>query len=184
MIALALVWAVVLLPEAFDLVRRRSLTGSDSISSFNQRLAVLERTSGAGAVTLSEISNVVPLRGAAAPEMARSGDLADPVRTPASSPAGNRGADAARIPVRRRRAQVLGVLGAMTLMTFLLALTAGLVGLVIFALVAGAMVSYVVALVGVARRERMMRQVAPLRSRPAAGASVRPIAQPRRAIAN
>lgn len=190
MIGLAMMWAVVLLPEAFDLLRRRSLTGADSISSFNQRLAVLERTSGPGSVTLGEISNVVPLRGQSDADRLGTVVPAEPHDRHARSareaarPSVGRPRSAPSASMRRRRAQVLGILGASVVASAMLAFKLGFFGVLVFALTSGLAVTYVVALVGVARRERMLANVAPIRVPSKAPVSARPMVQPERRVAN
>lgn len=123
-LGLAVVWAIVLLPEVLRklAVSRRS----DSISSFNQQLSVLHR-SGSGPE--SGRSNVIDLR-SRAKMPARRQSTGRPV--PAS--------------VRKRRQEVLTALGSASVLTLICAVAFGGLFLVLFLLSSVLLVAYVVAL--------------------------------------
>ena len=128
-LGLAVVWAVVLLPEVF-----RKLSGtrsSDSIRSFNQQLSVLHRRSS---TQDASSSNVIDLRGRS---NGRSG-----VR-PAS---GAKVAPASRpvpMSVRKRRQEVLTVLGCASVLMLICTVAFGGFFFVPFVLSALLLVAYV-----------------------------------------
>jgi len=133
-LGLAVVWAVVLLPEV--LRKLSGLRGSDTIRSFNQQLAVLDRSGNRRAdrsLAPASPSNVIDLgsrnRRAAAP-------AARPV-----SPA-----------VRRRRQEVLTVLGSAALLTLLCTVAFGGAFLALHLLADALLVGYVVALARVSQQ--------------------------------
>jgi hypothetical protein len=132
-LGLAVVWAIVLLPEA-----ARKLSGvrsSDTIRSFNQQLAVLDRSgrrrSAERGMTPSS-SNVI--------------DLGSRGRVPAA-PAGR------PVPysVRRRRQEVLTVLAAAAVLTLLCTVAFGGPFLYVHLLADVLLVAYVVALARVSQ---------------------------------
>ena len=128
-LGLAVVWAIVLIPEAL-----RKLSGvrsSDTIRSFNQQLAVLDRsgqrrrTDGSGATA----SNVI--------------DLPRPVSRSAEASSAPRPVSPA---VRRRRQEVLVGLGAAALLTLVCTVAFGGPFLVLHLLADVLLLAYVVAL--------------------------------------
>lgn len=123
-LGLAVVWAIVLLPEVV-----RKLSGarsSDSIRSFNQQLSVLDRN---GSSTRS--SNVIDLR----------------ARRPVARPAAGGVARGVSPATRKRRQEVLGSLGAATLLSLVCTVAFGGAFLFIFLLAAALLVAYVALLV-------------------------------------
>ena len=130
-LGLAVVWAIVLLPEA-----ARKLSGvrsSDTIRSFNQQLAVLDRSGhrrSADRALGGSPSNVIDLG-------SRSRGRTAPV-APAARP----------VPysVRRRRQEVLTVLGSAALLTLLCTVAFGGAFVYLHLLADLLLVTYVVAL--------------------------------------
>ena len=137
-LGLAVVWAIVLLPEVL-----RKISGSrhsDTIRSFNHQLSVLNRSEQRNAGR----SNVIDLRSAR-----RNVDLRD-APAPRAVP----------VSVRKRRQEVLTVLGAATLLSLLCTVAFGGPFLLLFLVSGGLLVTYVVLLAQVT-------QNAPARSRTA-----------------
>lgn len=119
-LGLAVVWAIVLLPEV-----ARKFSGrrrSDTIRSFNEQLSVLDRSGRSGA---GDGSNVVSLRPGRPPAAAPA-----PVVVPAS--------------VRRRRQEVITVLGAAAMLTLLCTVAFGGPFLVLHLLADVLLVTYLV----------------------------------------
>lgn len=121
-LGLAVVWAIVLLPEII-----RKVAGSrhsDTIRSFNQQLSVLDRSGG---------------RSASSPNVI---DLRTRNTTPASAPA------AAVVPasVRKRRQDVIMVLGSAAVLTLLCTVAFGGVFLVLHLIADVLLVTYLVLL--------------------------------------
>jgi hypothetical protein len=151
-LGLAVVWAVVLLPEVI-----RKLSGarsSDSIRSFNQQLSVLHRSDnrrgselpGAVRGLQGSRSNVIDLRNRAGAPMQR--NTAAPAPRPVST------------AVRKRRQEVLTVLGASVVLSLVLTVAFGGVLFLGLLLVAGVLlVAYVAAL---AQLNQAPRAAAPL----------------------
>ena len=135
-LGLAVVWAIVLLPEA-----ARKLSGvrsSDTIRSFNQQLAVLDRSGHRRGVD----------RGLTAPSPSNVIDLGS--RTARRAPA----TPAARpVPysVRRRRQEVLTVLASAALLSLLCTVAFGGAFLFVHLLADALLLAYVVALSRVAQ---------------------------------
>ena len=123
LLGLAVVWAIVLLPEA--LKRISKARSGDSIRSFNSHLSSLQRPAASG-------SNVIELR---SPQR-----QARPAGRPAAGPAPVSPA------VRRRRQEVLTVLGSASVLTLLCSVAFGGPFLLLFLLSAALLVAYVVAL--------------------------------------
>ncbi len=122
-LGLAVVWAIVLLPE---LVRKfAGSRHSDTIRSFNQQLSVLDRSGGR---TPDARSNVVDLR-------SRRGVSDRPV-APQAVPAS----------VRKRRQEVLTVLGSAAVLTLLCTVAFGGAFLYVHLLADVLLVAYVVLL--------------------------------------
>ena len=122
-LGLAVVWAIVLLPEA---VRKLSGTrNSDTIRSFNHQLSVLNRSEGRSATGRS---NVIDLR--------------------SRRSEGDRPTSAPPVPmsVRKRRQEVLTVLGAAAVLTLLCTVAFGGVFLILHLLADALLVTYVVLL--------------------------------------
>ncbi len=137
-LGLAVVWAIVLLPEVL-----RKVSGSrhsDTIRSFNHQLSVLNRSEQRSAGR----SNVIDLRSAR-----RDIDLRD-APAPRAVP----------VSVRKRRQEVLTVLGAATLLSLLCTVAFGGPFLLLLLVSGGLLVTYVVLLAQVT-------QNAPARSRTA-----------------
>jgi hypothetical protein len=149
-LVLAVVWAVVLLPEVF-----RKLSGtrsSDSIRSFNQQLSVLHRSGTRRGADLPGMprpagaqrarSNVIDLRGRAGSQMdGRAGSQMD---RRSGSPVG--AASSARpvpMSVRKRRQEVLTVLACAAVLSLVCTVAFGGVFLVPLLLAAGLLVAYV-----------------------------------------
>jgi len=145
-LGLAVVWAVVLLPEVL-----RKLSGfrsSDTIRSFNQQLAVLDgsgRRRADRGLAPAAPSNVI--------------DLGSRGRRP--QVAAPRGVHPA---VRRRRQEVLTILGSTALLTLLCTVAFGGPFLVLHLLADALLVGYVVALARVAQAPAAGRAVHPLGS--------------------
>jgi hypothetical protein len=134
-LGLAVVWAVVLLPELF---RKLSGTrGSDSIRSFNQQLSVLHRSGDRRSVgAVGGRSNVIDLRNRAAAR----GSMA---------PRGPQGPAAPRpvpLAVKKRRQEVLAVLGCAVVLSLVCAVAFSSVFLLPFLVSAVLLVGYVAAL--------------------------------------
>lgn len=133
-LGLAVVWAIVLLPE---LLRKLSgVRSSDSIRSFNQQLAVLDRSGGRRAdgpalAPVSTASNVIDFgsRGRA--------------RGLTAAPAPQRQVS---YSVRRRRQEVLSALGAAAVLTLVCTVAFGGVFLALHLLADLLLVAYVVEL--------------------------------------
>lgn len=130
LLGLAVVWAIVLLPEA--LKRISKARQGDSIRSFNRQLSSLQipnqRTRSAGN------SNVIDLRSRA--QRPQGASRQRPVGAPAPvSPA-----------VRRRRQEVLTALGSASVLSLLCSVAFGGPFLVLFLVAALLLVAYVVAL--------------------------------------
>ena len=127
LLGLAVVWAIVLLPEALKRVSK--VRSGDSIRSFNHQLSSLQRQPSSG--------NVIDLRSRErnnGPVGARPGSR--PVSAPAPvSPAG-----------RRRRQEVLTVLGSASVLTLLCSVAFGGPFLLLFLVSAALLVAYVAAL--------------------------------------
>lgn len=128
LLGLAVVWAIVLLPEA--LKRISKARSGDSIRSFNSHLSSLQRPAASG-------SNVIELR---SPQRQARPAGARPAGRPASGPAPVSPA------VRRRRQEVLTVLGSASVLTLLCSVAFGGPFLLLFLLSAALLVAYVVAL--------------------------------------
>lgn len=162
-LGLAVVWAVVLLPEVV-----RKIAGSrhsDTIRSFNQQLSVLDRSgsrrAGADRSEYLGRSNVIDLSSRSAPA--------------------RRGAPAPVSPwVRKRRQDVLVALGSAAVLTLVCAVAFGGPFLVLHLLVDVALVAYLVALAQV----RQAPARAPHVARSAEPAPVRHVAPAPRRIAN
>lgn len=138
-LGLAVVWAIVLLPEA---IRKFSGTrNGDSIRSFNHQLSMLDRSSGTRDAVPSGTSNVINLP--------RSRSAAPIEHTREVSPA-----------VRRRRQEVLMVLGSGAVISLLAAIAFGGAMLVIHLLIDVLLVAYLVALFQVSRQP-VVRRVEP-----------------------
>lgn len=131
-LGLAVVWAIVLLPEAF-----RKLAGarsSDSIRSFNHQLSVLDRS---GNRSHSRSSNVIDLRSRGTSRNGSTGAVAGgAVRS--VSPA-----------TRKRRQEVLGTLGGATLLSLVCTVAFGGPVMFLFLLSSVLLVAYVALLVQV-----------------------------------
>jgi hypothetical protein len=120
-LGLAVVWAIVLLPEA---VRKLAGTrNSDTIRSFNHQLSVLNRSEGRSAAGRS---NVIDLR-------SRRSDADRPAAAPPVP-----------MSVRKRRQEVLTVLGAAAVLTLLCTVAFGSIFLVLHLLADVLLVTYVV----------------------------------------
>jgi hypothetical protein len=122
LLGLAVVWAIVLLPEG--LKKLSGVRSGDSIRSFNHQLSSLQRPGNRGAAAGS--SNVIDMR-------SRTGQAATAARP--VSPA-----------VRKRRQEVLTVLGAAAVLSLLCTVAFGGPFLLLFLLAAGLLVTYVVLL--------------------------------------
>lgn len=153
-LGLAVLWAIVLLPEVIRKVSgsRRS---SDSIRSFNRQLSVLDRSgrtaarSSARTASLGR-SNVIDLRERQRPSM---------------NAAASRQAPAGVAPsVRRRRQEVLTTLGVAALLTLLCTVAFGGPFLMLHLVCAGLLVGYIV-LLSTAGKTAPARQVAPSMAR-------------------
>ena len=127
-LGLAVVWAVVLLPEA--LRKMAGTRNSDTIRSFNHQLSVLNRSGGRTAAGSAAVgrSNVIDLRDRRA--------------------GADRPVAAATVPmsVRKRRQEVLTVLGATAVLTLLCTVAFGGVFLIPHLLADVLLVTYVVLL--------------------------------------
>jgi hypothetical protein len=150
LLGLAVVWAIVLLPEG--LKRLSSVRNGDSIRSFNHQLTSIGRRGG----------SVTPTRSLSSPAGPASSsnviDLRPRDRRPASRP----------VPahVRKRRQEVLTVLGASAVLTLLAAVAFGGPFLLLHLLADALLIGYVVLL-------NQVTQQAPV-VRPAAGPALAP----------
>lgn len=130
LLGLAVVWAIVLLPEALKRVTK--VRRGDSISSFNRQLSSLQAPTHRG--HSGGPSNVIDLRtrtrAAQRPHPQRPAGTAAPV-----SPA-----------VRRRRQEVLTVLGSASVLTLLCSIAFGGPFMLLFLVAAVLLVAYVIAL--------------------------------------
>lgn len=137
-LGLAVVWAIVLLPE---LVRKASgVRRSDSIRSFNQQLSVLDRNQRGGS---ARSSNVIDLRSARS--------ASRPVPAPLSTARSAQVARPVPVSVRKRRQDVLTALGAATVLTLVCTVAFGGAFLYLHLVAAALLVGYVVLLVQVAK---------------------------------
>jgi hypothetical protein len=127
LLGLAVVWAIVLLPEG--LKRLSSVRNGDSIRSFNHQLSSLGRRGSSGPTRSG--SNVIDLRSRSA----------GPV---AGRPAAARPAVPAH--VRKRRQEVLTVLGAAAVLTLLCAVAFGGFFLLLHLVADALLITYVVLL--------------------------------------
>jgi hypothetical protein len=137
-LGLAVVWAIVLLPE---LLRKLSVgRRTDSIRSFNHQLSVLHRSGNRRGADLPGMPRPVSLNSSSARTSSNNViDLRD-----RSNPAGAQTSQAKISPsVRRRRQDVLVVLGAIAVLTLLCTVAFGSVFLVPFMLSAALLVGYV-----------------------------------------
>ena len=137
-LGLAVVWAIVLLPE---LLRKLSVgRRTDSIRSFNHQLSVLHRSGNRRGADLPGMPRPVSLNASRARTSSNNViDLRD-----RSNPAGAQTSQAKISPsVRRRRQDVLVVLGAIAVLTLLCTVAFGSVFLVPFMLSAALLVGYV-----------------------------------------
>ena len=127
LLGLAVVWAIVLLPEALKRVSK--VRSGDSIRSFNHQLSSLQRRPADG--------NVIDLR-----PRERSGGPANgrPAPRTVAGPAPVSPA------VRRRRQEVLTVLGSASVLTLLCSVAFGGPFLLLFLVSAALLVAYCVAL--------------------------------------
>lgn len=133
LLGLAVVWAIVLLPEAIKRVSKAR--GGDSIRSFNSQLSSLQRKPASG-------GNVIDLRAA---QRGGRPSAAHPLDARRSKPA--IGAPAPVSPgVRRRRQEVLTVLGSAAVLSLLCSVAFGGPFLVLFLVAAVLLVAYVFAL--------------------------------------
>ena len=150
LLGLAVVWAIVLLPEA--LKRISKARSGDSIRSFNHQLSSLQRPS-------APAGNVIELR-SQRPARPTAGRPAQPAvivilrrsPRPALPTAGRPALRSAAAPapvspaVRRRRQEVLTVLGSASVLTLLCSVAFGGPFLLLFLVSAALLVAYVVAL--------------------------------------
>lgn len=133
LLGLAVVWAIVLLPEVIK--RVSNARGGDSIRSFNSHLSSLQRKSAAG-------GNVIDLRAAQRDARPSTGHPLDARRNNAVA-----SSTATVSPgVRRRRQEVLTVLGSAAVLSLLCSVAFGGPFLVLFLVAAALLVAYVFAL--------------------------------------
>lgn len=175
LLGLAVVWAIVLLPEALKHVTKAR--HGDSIRSFNRHLSSLQRPDLHGRpaphARPPRASNVIDLRSHS--QSSRPGTHR-PVRV---SPA-----------VRRRRQEVLATLGSVSVLALLCSIAFGGPFLALFVVTAGLLVAYVVALYQVTNAVTPQRghlghpagSIAPKRLGDMPGVRVRPASS--RRIAN
>ncbi|UDY37858.1 hypothetical protein [Dermatobacter hominis] len=167
LLGLAVVWAIVLLPEA--LKRISKARSGDSIRSFNHHLSSLQRPAAPGGSNVIELRSQRPMGGR-------------PAARPAVGPAPVSPA------VRRRRQEVLTVLGSASVLTLLCSVAFGGPFLLLFLLSAALLVTYVVALYQVtnapatARDPYGMPAAAPVRRSDVHGVRVSPVSA--RSVAN
>lgn len=124
LLGLAVVWAIVLLPEV--LKKLSGVRSGDSIRSFNHQLSSLQRPGNRAAAPAAGSSNVIDMRSRAGAEPA-------PVR--AVSPA-----------VRKRRQEILIALGTAAVLTLLCTVAFGGPFLMLHIVADVLLVAYVVAL--------------------------------------
>lgn len=130
LLGLAVVWAIVLLPEGIK--RLSKARSGDSIRSFNHQLSSLQR----GAPQRSGGSNVVDLRQRTSAMTRRPAPAAGPLS----------GAVPVSPAVRRRRQEVLTVLGSAAVLSLLCSVAFGGPFLLLFLVASGLLVAYVAAL--------------------------------------
>ena len=143
-LGLAVVWAIVLLPE----VLRKLSVGrrSDSIRSFNHQLSVLHRSGNRRGADLPGMPRPVSLNSSSARSSSNARNSSSNVidLRDRSNAAGAQPSSAKISPsVRRRRQDVLVVLGAIAVLTLLCTVAFGSVFLVPFMLSAALLVGYV-----------------------------------------
>ena len=137
-LGLAVVWAIVLLPE----VLRKLSVGrrSDSIRSFNHQLSVLHRSGNRRGADLPGMPRPVSLNSSSA--RTSSSNVID-LRDRSNAAAAQTSQAKISPSVRRRRQDVLVVLGAIAVLTLLCTVAFGSVFLVPFMLSAALLVGYV-----------------------------------------
>lgn len=169
-LGLAVVWAIVLLPEV--LRKLSGLRGADTIRSFNQQLAVLDRSGqrrrADRGLAPATHSNVIDL-----------GTRSRRPVAPAPRPV--------HPAVRRRRQEVLTVLGSAALLTLLCTVAFGGPFLVLHLLADALLVAYVVALARLSQAAPVERRTVRTFAGPDRihAATVRPtVPAPARRIAN
>ena len=137
-IGLAVVWAIVLLPE----VLRKLSVGrrTDSIRSFNHQLSVLHRSGNRRGADLPGMPRPVSLNSSSARNS--SSNVID-LRDRSNAAAAQTSQAKISPSVRRRRQDVLVVLGAIAVLTLLCTVAFGSVFLVPFMLSAALLVGYV-----------------------------------------
>ncbi|CAB5069335.1 MAG: hypothetical protein F2942_10585 [Actinobacteria bacterium] len=145
-LGLAVVWAIVLLPE----VLRKLSVGrrTDSIRSFNHQLSVLNRSGNRRGADLPGMPRPVSLNSSsprASSNARNSSNNVIDLRDRSNAPAAGAQTSPAKISpsVRRRRQDVLVVLGAIAVLTLLCTVAFGSVFLVPFMLSAALLVGYV-----------------------------------------
>ena len=145
-LGLAVVWAIVLLPE---LLRKLSVgRRTDSIRSFNHQLSVLHRSGNRRGADLPGMPRPVSLNSSSARTSSNARNSSNNVidlRDRSNAPAAGAQTSPAKISpsVRRRRQDVLVVLGAIAVLTLLCTVAFGSVFLVPFMLSAALLVGYV-----------------------------------------
>ena len=137
-LGLAVVWAIVLLPE----VLRKLSVGrrTDSIRSFNHQLSVLHRSGNRRGADLPRMPRPVSLNSSSA--RTSSSNVID-LRDRSNAAAAQTSQAKISPSVRRRRQDVLVVLGAIAVLTLLCTVAFGSVFLVPFMLSAALLVGYV-----------------------------------------
>jgi hypothetical protein len=137
-LGLAVVWAIVLLPE----VLRKLSVGrrTDSIRSFNHQLSVLRRSGNRRGADLPGMPRPVSLNSSSA--RTSSSNVID-LRDRSNAAAAQTSQAKISPSVRRRRQDVLVVLGAIAVLTLLCTVAFGSVFLVPFMLSAALLVGYV-----------------------------------------
>ncbi len=137
-LGLAVVWAIVLLPE----VLRKLSVGrrTDSIRSFNHQLSVLHRSGNRRGADLPGMPRPVSLNSSSA--RTSSSNVID-LRDRSNAAAAQTSQAKISPSVRRRRQDVLVVLGAIAVLTLLCTVAFGSVFLVPFMLSAALLVGYV-----------------------------------------
>jgi hypothetical protein len=137
-LGLAVVWAIVLLPE----VLRKLSVGrrTDSIRSFNHQLSVLHRSGNRRGADLPGMPRPVSLNSSSA--RTSSSNVID-LRDRSNAPAAATAQPKISPSVRRRRQDVLVVLGAIAVLTLLCTVAFGSVFLVPFMVSAALLVGYV-----------------------------------------
>lgn len=150
-LGLAVVWAIVLLPEAIKKLSK--VRRSDSIRSFNHQLSVLDRSGAARRGPTRSLGR--PVGGANVI------DIRDRRKAVGQAPQAARTSVAVPAAVKRRRQEVTATLAAAAVLTFLCVIAFGTAFLVVHLIADALLVGYLV-LVSQANKNAAARNSSPL----------------------